>query len=189
MRLACDAARAHVALHVLGVSLLLCGMVLALGGDPQTGVSSRHSAAIGCVVMGTLIVSIRRQASSAGVHRKVSEASVSKFLDARRLYLQSGDGGGAASGSGGAPPFGAADPESAPTLPAKSAPHCVPCAVSAAAICAICLDELLPAAVGSPPAAVMLDCKHIFHQDCMKQVLSRGLDPRCPLCRSECALP
>ena len=43
--------------------------------------------------------------------------------------------------------------------------------------CSICLGE-------SPPERVVLNCGHMFHEDCVKEWMSRARFARCPLCRS-----
>lgn len=43
--------------------------------------------------------------------------------------------------------------------------------------CSICLSE-------SPPQRVLLNCGHMFHEDCIKEWMTRARFARCPLCRS-----
>ena len=43
--------------------------------------------------------------------------------------------------------------------------------------CSICLGD-------DPPERVVLSCGHMFHEDCVKEWMSRARFARCPLCRS-----
>jgi hypothetical protein len=48
--------------------------------------------------------------------------------------------------------------------------------------CSICLSE-------TPPDRVILNCGHKFHENCVKEWMSRARFARCPLCRAGLASP
>jgi hypothetical protein len=48
--------------------------------------------------------------------------------------------------------------------------------------CSICLSE-------DPPGRVVLNCGHLYHEDCVKEWMARARFPRCPLCREGLTTP
>ena len=64
----------------------------------------------------------------------------------------------------------------------QSLPHVMAEGESDDRMCSICLSD-------TPPERVMLNCGHRFHENCIKDWMTRARFARCPLCRSGLSTP